>query len=223
MATQTQPVICTAQQVYDYMQITAAQAAATLQNGVTVRSAYIANLMAWTATQIVEWIDYDYTQSQVQKPNVWGNDLGYLQFDYPIQTITSAVSWDPENPNTAVVDISAGTGIFTTDPTKLVRTDNDDFSSYLQYFFELVQALDPLVFNGWPASAIQVQIEMIATIYRESGNTDNISGPFTLYNHNLGQKAKWSATTPGIPFTKAEWDDLTARWKARLRSIKKHI
>ena len=206
MAVQITPVIATLQQVYDYLNITGAQAAANLPNGTTVLSTWLTALLARTAQSIVAEINYDYTTAQVQWLRDYGNDLPYINTPWPVSTITAFTSWDPSQPATAAVNIGAGSlSVVTNDPFTLYRNDNGCFSSNLKYYIEITQAADQN-FNGWPFEIQQIQIEMIQIIWNESANATG----------HLDKKQY-----EGLYARALEYLPLDPRWKAALRPWKR--
>jgi hypothetical protein len=219
MAAPVLPVICSAQQVYDYMQITAPEAAANLLNATTTRAAFIANLMLFTASQIVSWLGYDYTTNALQALRLQGNCSSSWRFGFPIGTIAVAKSWDPNNPTVSPIDLTTILDILSIDINTIYRTDGGIFQQNLWYIFEFQQASDPYIYNGWPQECIQVQLEMIATIYRESSNNDNIVGNFS----GLPESTSGLAITEIHKYlsTEFKYEDLTSRWKDRLRGARK--
>lgn len=170
MAVQIIPVISVAQDVYDYCNISGAQAAATLPNGTTTLAAWVALLLGRTAQSIVAEINYDFTATQVQWLRGFGNALGYIETPWPVATITAFTSWDPTSPATAPINIGAGVlAVPANNPFTLYRNDSDIFSSSLRYYIEVTQAIDQQ-YNGWPAAIKEIQCEMIQLIYNESAN-----------------------------------------------------
>lgn len=194
---QIAPQIASAQSVYDFMNISAAQAATNLPNGTTTVASYIATLLERTAVQLVAWIDHDYTTTQTQYINTMGNDLGYMRFDFPIASVSTFKSWSPLDPTATVVDEGTGNiAVVTIDPYTIIRTDKKMFDAQLEYYIVAVQALEPHVYGGWPRAILQIQCEMIALLMRESSNGAASIGKAEFETINGGRALKYLEMEP---------------------------
>lgn len=205
MAVKITPIIATAQNVYDYCGISAGTAAANIASGITLAS-LITSLLARSAQMICSEINYDYTAGQVVWLRDFGNDQQYITTPWPIATITTFTSWDPGNPATAVVVIGAGAlSVATNDPYTVFRNDGLCFSSQLKYYIEFTQAVNPDT-NGWPSAIVEIQCEMVATIYKESQNDESM----------LSDYERESSIGRPIRYDKNVWE----RFKKALRPFK---
>lgn len=206
---QIAPVIATSQQAYDFLGISSTQAAGKLLNGTTTVASYIASLLQRTAIQIATWINYDYTQNQVQQLRFFGNGLQYICTPYPCVTVQVFKSWDPQSPTVAPVDIGTGSLVVVgIDPYKLYRNDNNIFQPNLEYFVQVLQDVDPVAFGGWPQDVIEVQVEMVASWYKGSFN---LQGDFDT--KQLRDPGTNTMTTKL---------DMNIEWQKRLRPYKRY-
>ena len=213
MPAQIQPIIGSVQDVADYMGFTNGQLTGNIPSGVITLNNWLQRCLNWTATQLVQWLDYDWTPGQVQNITEYGNGLQYADFPFPIATIASFFSWDPSDPTTAPINIGgAALAPQANNPYRLIRSDGGYFSRYLEYTISITQATDPNVFAQWPQEIPQVQLEMVAVLYRESFNFEGTGqsgqNPNLLGTDKFENYLKDSTT----------YIELTPRWKDRIRS-----
>jgi len=217
MTVQILPVIGTSQKVYDYLGISGVQAGEPLPNTSTLLSAYINQLLGVTATLICTWLDYDFTTNQVQNVNGFGNNFSNWQFPFPIASITAALDWDPLSPLAGPTMGPSNLTILTQNKSIIYRNDGGLFNENLYYSFVFTQDIGT-VYGVWPLDIVQVQVEMIATIYKESANF----APNTAFPNSYIAGA--NSITLGIEtFTQdlignVKFQEMTPRWKDRLRS-----
>ncbi len=191
MPTQITPTIATKQQVYDYCGITAGLAALNVGSAAITWANWIQRELDVTAWQIVQYLDYDFTTAQVQMLRFVGEGQTYIDVNYPVSTITAFTSFDPTNPSGTVTNIGTAALALsdTNNPFRIYRIDKNDFQPGLDYYIALTQAADTRL-AGWPMPIIQIQIEMIATIIKESDNGRGILNE-SEYEGLLGRPIKY--------------------------------
>jgi hypothetical protein len=192
MAYQNVPVICTAQEVYDYCGISSTQASTDITSGITWAT-WIEQLIQRTAWMIVNEINRDYSAGQIVTLTFQGNNQPSIYCDQqPIGSFTSCFSWDPTDPTVANVNEGNNFAPNANNLFILNRTDGQIFEYYRWYQVIYNQAADPR-YGVWPLPIMQIQLEMIEVIIKESQND---SGMLTDLEResNIGRPIKYDKT-----------------------------
>lgn len=179
MADRTQPIICTTQEVANYLGIPAATLALNIDAGGITLSTWLGSIVTSTAWWITTFIGKDYTNAQVEKLQFRGDgkSSGPIQVAEPIGLFSTFKAYTDDgqavSPAVDKADLTIG-------PDELLQFSwsKGPFSPQVTYFVEYTRAATgyPNAATGWPLPIKQIQIEMCAIIWKESGNGHNLLG-----------------------------------------------
>jgi|ERR1017187_868469 hypothetical protein len=206
MPSQIQPVIATQLQAAGYCGLSTGALAANISSGVTL-GAWVTDLLNRTASSIVDYISYDYTYQQICTVTFDGNNLPWINVVQPFGQLLSCYSWDKMTPSIAPANEGTNFSNNGKDTLTIARTDGTIFTRHTTYQIIYQQPVDPIL-GAWPLPILQIQLEMIQMIIKDSANDQgmlsieeresNIGRPIKLTKDNM--KRFHAALRPYVRF-----------------------